>query len=170
MMALITIVNMLPSFGKISMGITANYMEEEFTISTTSMGWILGAFAIGYALFQVPGGWAGDRYGPRKILTLAILAYSLCLAAMTIVPQLPWSHLAGLAVSFAILRFLIGAGEAFTPPNSARVVASWMSTTQRGLGISFTTVGVGYLTWTQLLKAIPTTTGIFFYNWPSIRP
>ena len=143
MMALITIVNMLPSFGKISMGITAKYIEEEFSISTTSLGWILGAFAIGYALFQVPGGWAGDRYGPRKVLTLAILAYSLCLAAMAIVPRLPLSHLAGLVASFAIVRFLIGAGEAFTPPNSARAVASWMSTTQRGLGISFTTVGVG---------------------------
>jgi ACS family glucarate transporter-like MFS transporter len=143
MMAMIIIVNMLPSFGKISMGITANYIEEEFSMSTTSMGWILGAFAIGYALFQVPGGWAGDRYGPRKILTLAILAYSLCLAAMAIVPQLRLSHLVGLVTSFAIVRFLIGAGEAFTPPNSARVVASWMSTGQRGLGISFTTVGVG---------------------------
>jgi ACS family glucarate transporter-like MFS transporter len=143
MMALIMAVNMLPSLGKISMGITANYIEEEFSISTTSMGWILGAFAIGYALFQVPGGWAGDRYGPRKILTLSILVYSFCLAAITIVPQLPLSHLAGLVSSFAILRFLIGAGEAFTPPNSARVVASWISTTQRGLGISFTTVGVG---------------------------
>jgi ACS family glucarate transporter-like MFS transporter len=143
MMALITIVNMLPSFGKISMGITAKYIEEEFSIRTTSMGWILGAFAIGYALFQVPGGWAGDRYGPRKVLTLAILAYSLCLAAMAIVPLLPSSQFVGLVASFAIVRFLIGTGEAFTPPNSARAVASWISSAQRGLGISFTTVGVG---------------------------
>ena len=67
---MIITVNMLPSFGKISMGITAKYIEEEFSISATSMGWILGAFAIGYALFQVPGGWAGDRYGPRKVLRL----------------------------------------------------------------------------------------------------
>jgi ACS family glucarate transporter-like MFS transporter len=143
MMALITIVNMLPSFGKISMGITAKYIEEEFAISTTNMGWILGAFAVGYALFQVPGGWAGDRYGPRKVLTLAILAYSLCLAAMAIVPRLALSNLVGLVASFALVRFLIGAGEAFTPPNSARVVALWMSTARRALGISFTTVGVG---------------------------
>jgi ACS family glucarate transporter-like MFS transporter len=142
-MAMVTLVNMLPSFGKISMGITAKYIQEEFSISTTSMGWILGAFAIGYALFQVPGGWAGDRYGPRKVLTLAIFSYSLCLAAMAIVPQLPLSRWIGLAASFAAVRFLIGAGEAFTPPNSARVVGSWMSAGKRGLGISFTTVGVG---------------------------
>jgi ACS family glucarate transporter-like MFS transporter len=143
MMAMLVIINMIPSFGKISMGITAKYIQEEFSISTPSMGWILGAFAIGYALFQVPGGWAGDRYGPRKVLTLAILSYSLCLAAMAIVPQLPLSRFVGLIGSFAIVRFLTGAGEAFTPPNSARVVGSWMSTGQRGLGISFTTVGVG---------------------------
>lgn len=143
MMAMLVIINMIPSFGKISMGITAKYIQEEFSISTTSMGWILGAFAIGYALFQVPGGWAGDRYGPRKVLTLAILSYSLCLAAMTIVPQLFLSRLVGLVATFAMVRFLIGAGEAFTPPNSARVVGSWMSRESRALGISFTTVGVG---------------------------
>jgi len=40
------------------------------------MGWILGAFAFGYALFQIPWGWAGDRFGPRVMLTLAMLGWA----------------------------------------------------------------------------------------------
>lgn len=140
---MLTIVNMLPSLGKISLGVATKYIQEEFSFSNATMGWILSAFAVGYALFQVPGGWAGDRFGTRRVLTLAILCYSLFLAAMAVAPQLPTSRWLGLAWSFALIRFLTGAGEAFTPPNSARVVGSWMSKEKRGLGISFTTLGVG---------------------------
>lgn len=125
------------------MGVIANQIQDELSISTQGMGWILGAFAIGYALFQVPGGWIGDRYGPRKVLSLAILFYSLLLVGMAIIPQLSLSRLVGFTATFAAIRLLIGAGEAFTAPNSARFVGSWMSSGARGLGMSFTTIGVG---------------------------
>ncbi|MGH9356449.1 MAG: MFS transporter [Terriglobia bacterium] len=140
---MLAVANMLPSLGKISLGVTAKAIQDEFRFSTSTLGWMLSAFAVGYTLFQVPGGWAGDRYGPRRVLTLAIVAYSLLLAAMAVVPQLSISRWMGLAWAFAVVRFLTGAGEAFTPPNSARVVGSWMTPGKRGLGISFTTVGVG---------------------------
>jgi ACS family glucarate transporter-like MFS transporter len=142
-MAMVAVANMLPSLGRISMGVTAKYIQDEFRFSNATMGWVLSAFWLSYALFQVPGGWAGDRYGPRKVLTLAILWYSLFLATMALVPRLPMSRWLGLAWSFAAIQFLIGAGEAFTPPTSAKVVGSWMSTGKLGLGISFTTLGIG---------------------------
>ncbi len=142
-MALVTAVNMLPSLGKISLGVTGSYIEEEFHFSDATMGWILSAFVVGYALFQFPGGWAGDRYGPRKVLTLAILWYSLFLAAMSLVPHLFLSRWVGLACSFAVVRFLTGAGEAFTSPNSAKVVGSWMSSGKLAFGISFYSLGIG---------------------------
>jgi len=141
-MVMVAVVNMLPSLGKISLSVTAKGIQDEFQISTATLGWILSAFPVGYALFQVPGGWAADRYGPRKVLTLAMLWYSLFLAVMAVMPQLP-SRWVGLAWSFATIRFLVGAGEAFTLPNSAKVVGSWMSTGKLGLGISFTTFGIG---------------------------
>jgi MFS transporter, ACS family, glucarate transporter len=142
-MALVTVINMLPSLGKISLGVTGGYIQNEFRFSNSTMGWILSAFVVGYALFQFPGGWAGDRYGPRKVLTLAILWYSFSLAAMAVVPQLPMSRWMGLAWSFAIVRFLVGAGEAFTSPNSAKVVGSWASSGRVGFGISFYNLGIG---------------------------
>jgi len=140
---LVTVVNMLPSLGKISLGVTGKYIQDEFHYSDATMGWILSAFVVGYALFQFPGGWAGDRYGPRKVLTLAILWYSLFLGAMAVAPQLPLSRWVGLAWSFGMIRFFTGAGEAFTSPNSAKVVGSWMSAEMRGVGISFYNLGIG---------------------------
>jgi ACS family glucarate transporter-like MFS transporter len=142
-MALVTAVNMLPSLGKISLGVTGKYVQEEFRFTDTTMGWILSGFVVGYALFQFPGGWAGDRYGPRKVLTVAIVWYSVFLAAMAAVPQLALSRLVGTAWTFALIRFLIGAGEAFTSPNSAKLVGSWMSSGKLGFGISFYNLGIG---------------------------
>jgi ACS family glucarate transporter-like MFS transporter len=142
-MALVTAVNMLPSLGKISLGVTGKYVQEEFRFTDTTMGWILSGFVVGYALFQFPGGWAGDRYGPRKVLTVAIVWYSVFLAAMAAVPQLALSRLIGMAWTFALIRFLIGAGEAFTSPNSAKLVGSWMSSGKLGFGISFYNLGIG---------------------------
>jgi MFS transporter, ACS family, glucarate transporter len=142
-MAMVTAVNMLPSLGKISLGVTGKNIQEQFGFSNTTMGWILSAFVLGYALFQFPGGWAGDRYGPRKVLTIAIVWYSVFLAAMAVAPQLGLSRWVGLAWTFALIRFLIGAGEAFTSPNSAKVVGSWMSSGKLGFGISFYNLGIG---------------------------
>lgn len=142
-MLMVAAVNMLPSLGKLSFGVTTKYIQEEFRFSTTAVGWMLSAFAVGYAFFQVPAGWAGDRYGPRKVLTVAMLAYSLFLAMMAVAPRLPLSRWLGLAWLFALIQFFVGAGEAFGPPNSAKVVGSWMSSGKLAFGISFTTFGIG---------------------------
>ncbi len=142
-MALVTIINMLPALGKISLGVTGKYIQDQYRFSDATMGWMLSAFVVGYALFQFPGGWLGDRFGPRKVLTVAILWYSLCLAAMAAVPHLFIVRWVGLAGAFALIRFLTGAGEAFTSPNSAKVVGSWMSSGKLGFGISFYNLGIG---------------------------
>jgi ACS family glucarate transporter-like MFS transporter len=142
-MALIAVVNMLPSLGKINLGVAAPYIQTEFHFSATTMGWILGVFVFSYALVQVPAGIAADKYGPRKVLTIAILCYSVFMAAMAIVPRLPINGWIGLALAFSIVQLSIGAAEGFSPPNSAKIVGSWMSSGKLALGISFTTVGIG---------------------------
>ena len=38
-------------------------IQFELRISDEWMGDVLGAFAIGYMLFEVPAGWMGDRWG-----------------------------------------------------------------------------------------------------------
>lgn len=140
---MIAAVNMLPSLGKLSFGVTTKYIQEEFRFSTTTVGWMLSAFGVGYALFQIPGGWAGDRFGARKSLSVAMFFYSLCLAMMAAAPRLPMSRWLGLAWVFALIQFGIGAGEAFGPPNAAKIVGSWMSSGKMAFGVSFNSFGIG---------------------------
>ena len=60
-MGLLTLVLMLTYLDRLNLSIAGKYIQDEFSISTQTMGWIFSAFLLGYALFQIPGGWLGDR-------------------------------------------------------------------------------------------------------------
>ena len=77
-------------------------MKADLKISNTQLGLAFSAFAIPYALFQLIGGWIGDRLGPR--LTLAI-----CCAIVGISTILTGA-VTGI-VSLFLLRLALGFGE-----------------------------------------------------------
>src|SRR5215469_4404881 len=52
-------------------------MQSDLGFSDIEMGWIFSAFTLGYALSEVPGGWMGDRWGARRVLTRIVLCWSL---------------------------------------------------------------------------------------------
>ena len=131
------------AFGRLNLGIAGKSIQEEFHLSSQAMGWIFGAFAFGYALFQIPSGWAADRFGPRKTLTLAILWWATLTMAMSLVPFLALRLSLSLAWTFGAVRFLTGLGEAASYPNANRMVAFWTTKTERGMGSSLLLGGVG---------------------------
>jgi ACS family glucarate transporter-like MFS transporter len=97
--------------------------DEEF-------GWVMSAFALGYALFQTPGGMLSDRFGPRRVLTGVVAVWSV----FTGLTSLAWN-----LSSMLLVRFLFGAGEAGGYPGIARAAYSWIPAKERGLvtGIYF---------------------------------
>jgi len=143
MVALVTLITALTYLDRLNLSIAGKYIQDEFGFSTQTMGWLLSAFVLGYALFQVPGGWAGDRYGPRGVLTSVIVWWSVFTAGTALVPRLPFRAWLGLAWSFALIRFLVGVGEAAAFPNINKTVACWMAANQRGIGNSVFGAGVG---------------------------
>src|SRR5258708_24281728 len=86
----------------------APVIARELNFSDVEMGKIFGAFALAYALFEIPGGWLGDLMGPRKVLMRIVLWWS----AFTALTGVMWSF-----YSLWITRFLFGAGEAGCLPN-----------------------------------------------------
>jgi len=84
-LAILSLIMVVTAFGRLNLGIAGKSMQEEFHLSSQAMGWIFGAFAFGYALFQVPSGWAADRLG-TKTLTLAILWWATLTMLMNLVP------------------------------------------------------------------------------------
>jgi MFS family permease len=107
-------------------------IQKEFGFSIVTMGWILGSFQWAYALFQIPGGWFGDRVGPRRALTLIVMWWSLFTSATT----LAWN-----AISMAGVRFLFGMGEAGAFPIATRSLSRWMLPAERGFSQGITHAG-----------------------------
>lgn len=143
MIGMLTVITALTYLDRLNLGIAGKYIQDEFAFSNETMGWILSGFVLGYALFQVPGGWAGDRYGPRGVLTFAIVWWSVFTAATALVPRLPLRNWVGLVGAFFIVRFLIGVGEAAALPNENKIVAFWMGHARRGVGNSLFLMGIG---------------------------
>jgi len=141
--ALVAFVTGLTYVDRLNLGIVAKTFQEEFNFTTQTMGWILGAFSLGYAWFHLPGGWLADRFGSRRVLAGAILWFSAFTALTTIAPKLPILNLLGAAWAFAIVRFLMGVGESAAFPVGNKLMGYWLGPNERGLGTSIFLSGVG---------------------------
>ncbi|HOW65204.1 MAG TPA: MFS transporter [Candidatus Paceibacterota bacterium] len=111
-------------------------VARDLGLSNTQMGWVFGAFSLGYALCQTPAGMLADRLGPRRVLAVIVAFWS----AFTGLTALAWSFSSMLAT-----RFLFGCGEAGALPGVARAVYSWIPLRERGLvqGVSFSGMRFG---------------------------
>ena len=102
--------------------VKSDSFARDVAISDEELGLVLSAFFYAYALFQIPTGWASDRFGARKILTAYIVLWSLSTA------------LTGLMSTFAgllALRLLCGAAEAGAYPTSGSVIRRWIPIDRR---------------------------------------
>src|SRR6185295_10068740 len=110
-------VYMITHMDRVVISNAAPSIRADLGLSLVAMAWILASFRWSYALFQIPGGWLGDRIGPRRALTLIVTWWSIftCATAMA------WS-----ATSMAAFRFLFGIGEAGAFPIATRSLSRWI--------------------------------------------
>jgi len=78
-------------------------MRRDLGLTAVEMGWAFAAFTWAYALFEIPGGWMGDRWGARKVLMRIVIWWSFFTAATAWVWNL---------ASLLVTRALFGAGVA----------------------------------------------------------
>jgi len=97
-------------------------MQEELGLTKIQMGYAFAAFGWAYALFEIPGGWLGDRIGPRKVLMRVVSMWSI----FTIATGWAW-NLGSLVVS----RFFFGMGEAGCFPNITKAFTNWFPISER---------------------------------------
>lgn len=95
----------------------------ELRLDDKAMGAVFSAFALGYALGQIPAGWGADRFGPRLLLTAVVLLWSLLTGFTGIVQSL---------TALLIVRFLFGLAEAGAYPGTARAFYNWLPSSEHG--------------------------------------
>jgi MFS family permease len=96
--------------------------------------YLLTAFQIAYALFEVPAGWMGDRFGPRSTLLRIVSWWSFCIA-LTAFAGMTIPGLQTILIGFTcliVIQFFFGLGEAGAFPNITRALYNWFPATQRG--------------------------------------
>ncbi len=142
-LALLLAISIITYIDRVNISVTARQMIPALGLTNVQMGQIFSAFVLGYALFQIPGGRMADRWGPRTVLTLAVVWWSLFTAMTALAPTSFLAGVLGIWGSLMIVRFLIGVGEAAALPNFNRAVANWCGPHERGLGIAIAVSGIG---------------------------
>ena len=149
---LISLMYLITYLDRVNISTAAPVISKEFGFDKITMGAIFSAFVWAYALFQVPGGWLGDRLGPRRILTAIVTYWSVMTAA---------TAMAGTAVSFMVVRFLFGIGEAGAFPVATRAMQLWYPREERGFvqGITHSASRAGAAIAPPIVVAIMSTLG-----------
>jgi sugar phosphate permease len=122
-LGLICLMYLITYLDRVNISTAAPVISKEFDFDKVTMGIIFSAFVWAYAIFQVPGGWLSDRFGARPVLAIIVAYWSVMTAA---------TAAASSAVSFAVVRFLFGVGEAGAFPGATRSMQLWYPRQERG--------------------------------------
>lgn len=159
---------------RVCISMAAPRIMEDLNFTRVEMGYIFSAFALAYAIFEIPGGWLGDYMGPRRVLMRIVLWWSFFTAAT--------GWVSGFKSMWAV-RFLFGAGEAGCFPNLTKAFTIWLPQMERvkAQGIMWTFARWGgaftpplvifvfkFMDWRTafgLFGALGLVWAYFFYHW-----
>ncbi|MBO1207456.1 MFS transporter [Mammaliicoccus sciuri] len=117
------IIGIIAYMDRSNISIIAGPMMEDLNMSKAQFGLLASFFSLGYALMQVPSGILAEKFGPKKMLTIALLWWS----AFTILTGIVKNH--GLLY---LVRFLFGVGEAPMYPSNAVFNSYWFNKNEKG--------------------------------------
>ena len=159
---------------RVAISVAAPFISADLGLSKTQMAWALAAFGWAYAIFEIPGGWLGDRIGSRRVLLRIVIWWS----AFTAATGWAWS-----SASLIVIRALFGAGEAGAFPNLTRVLTTWLPVQEREraqarlwlatrvsgaftpLLVAGLIAAVGWRRTFEICGALGVIWAIFFYRW-----
>ncbi len=139
-LAMIAFGTMLNYLDRTVLGIAAPSLTKELGLTAAMMGIAFSAFSWSYALLQIPGGIALDRFGTRLTYFVALFFWSAFTAAMGGVRSL---------TGLVLTRIGVGTFEAPCFPANSRILASWFPQSERARANSIYSVGqyagIGFL-------------------------
>lgn len=120
---LLATLSVLTYLDRVCISVAGPRIQNELHLSSQDWGLVGSAFAIAYALFEIPSGYLADRFGARAMLTRIVLWWSAFTTLTGFASKL-WPLL--------IIRFLFGAGEAGAYPTVSTGVFRWFPAVERG--------------------------------------
>ena len=105
-LALIFLIYTIASADRANIGFALPFIRKEFAMTNTEAGGLLSLFLWGYALMQIPSGFATSKLGVRRIFSWAMIATSVLTGLMGTVSS---------AFALKIYRFGLGIAEGPLP-------------------------------------------------------
>ena len=128
-LGLLCVMYLITYVDRVNVATAASDIRRELSLTNTQLGLVFSAFAYPYLLFQVFGGWVGDRVGPR----LTLFVCGLIWAGATI-----FTGLATNLTTLFLIRVVLGVGEGATFPVATRAMQLWMPPARRGFAQGIT--------------------------------
>lgn len=132
-LAWLSVAAVLAYFGRNSIGVAESTIRGDLELTESEMGWFLGAFFWSYALFQVPAGYLGQRFGTRLVLGWSAITWSFGLLL-----------LAGANNLFLLIasQLFIGIAQAAVFPCAVQSIALWFPEPRRATACSALSIGM----------------------------
>jgi MFS family permease len=128
-LGLLCVMYLITYVDRVNISTSANAIKQELHLSNSQLGFVLSAFGYPYLVFQIFGGWIGDRFGPRRTLFLCGLVW----AAATIA-----TGFSSGVIALFVCRVMVGVGEGATFPVATRAMQGWTPVGRRGFAQGLT--------------------------------
>ncbi|KAA0066581.1 hypothetical protein IC582_016434 [Cucumis melo] len=119
---------------RVGFSIAYTFAADAAGVDQSSKGTILSTFYYGYACSQVPGGWAAQKIGGKRVLLISFILWSLTCALVPLDPSR--------VMVLVIARLLVGVAQGFIFPSIHTVLAQWVPPHERSRSVSLTTSGM----------------------------
>lgn len=107
---------------RMAMSVAIPYISSDFHLSPAEAGLVMSVFFAGYSIMQIPGGLLADRFGARRIATVAMLWWSAFTALTGAASSL---------LQMVFTRFVFGLGEGMFPACAFKTIAMWFPKKER---------------------------------------
>ena len=118
---------------RVNVGVAGLTMNRDLGLSPAQFGWSAGLFFFGYFLAEVPSNLALQAVGARKWIARILISWGLLSACTAFVVG---------PVSFGVMRFLLGLGEAGFTPGVFLYFTYWFPARARGRATAAFLLGI----------------------------
>jgi D-galactonate transporter len=118
---------------RVNVGVAGLTMNHDLGLSPSEFGWSAGLFFFGYFLAEVPSNLALQSFGARKWIARILITWGLLSAGTAFVVG---------PVSFGVMRFLLGLGEAGFTPGVFLYFTYWFPAHARGRATAAFLLGI----------------------------
>ena len=113
-----------------SINLALPQISEELQMNAVALGWIVTAFLLASAIFQIPFSRAGDMFGRKKTLTVGVILFSAASVACALSPT---------GVMLVASRFVQGIASAMLFGVNMAIVTSVFPANERGKALGINT-------------------------------